>query len=153
MCPTPFFSASSKWEEFFLWNDYLGSRSSYVSIFRFHLEVTSYSVGGSLSVFLHLLWSSLPPCCAWTWPCFILPYGWLIYHCVYRTHFLHSSPCPCTLSLHQCPCYGNWSSRDSVGTLASKNVVFPWLYSQACYCCFLRHFFVLFFKDSPYCSF
>ena len=155
MCPTPFFSANSKWDEFFLslWTDYLGSRSSYVSIFRFHLEVTSYSVGHSLSVLLHFLWSSLPSCCAWTWHCFILPYGWLIYHCVYRTHFLHSFLCPCTLRLHQCPCYGNWSGRDSVGTLASKNVAFPWLYSQACDCCFLRHFFVLFFKDSPYCSF
>ena len=46
MCATPFFSANSEWEEFLLnlWTVYLGSKSSYVSIFRFHLEVTSYSI-------------------------------------------------------------------------------------------------------------
>ena len=153
MCPTPFFSANSKWDEFF-------SNSvnclSWLQELRFLLEVTSYSVGRSLSGLLHLLWSSPPSCCAWTWHCFILPYGWLIYHCVYKTHFLYSFLCPCTLRLHQClwnTCYGNWSSRDSMGNLASKNVAFPWLYAQACDCCFLRHFYVLFFKDSPYCSF
>ena len=62
MCPTPFFSANSKRDDFFLslGTVYLGSKSSYVSIFRFHLQVTSYSICRSLSVLLHLLWSSLP---------------------------------------------------------------------------------------------
>ena len=117
MCPTPFFSANSKWEEFFpsLWTINLGLRSSYVSIFRFHLEVTSYL---SLPVSYATCYDHL--CllaCAWAWHCFIAPYGWLIYHCVYRTHFLYSFMCPCTLNLQPCPCYGNWSGRDGMATL------------------------------------
>ena len=64
MRPTPFFSANSKRDDFFLslGTVYLGSKSSYVPIFRFHLQVTSYSICRSLSVLLHLLWSSLPSC-------------------------------------------------------------------------------------------
>ena len=61
MCPTPFFSANSKRDEFFLslWTVYLGSKSSYVSIFRFHLEVTSYSI----TCYHHLYLLAR----AWTW--------------------------------------------------------------------------------------
>ena len=144
MCPTPFFSANRKWEEFFLslWTINLGLRGSYVSIFRFLLEVTSYL---SLPVSYATCYDHL--CllaCTWAWHCFIAPYGWLIYHCVYSTHFLYSFLCPCTLNLQPCPCYGNWSGRDGMGTFVFENVAFPWLYAQACECCFLRHFHVLF---------
>ena len=127
MCPTPFFSANGKREEFFLnlWTINPGLRSSYVSIFRFHLEVTSYlSLPVSYTTcydHLYLL------ACTWAWHCFIAPYGWLIYHCVYVTHFLYSFLCPCTLRLQPCPCYGNWSGRDGMGTLVFENVAFPWL--------------------------
>ena len=133
MRPTPFFSANSKRDDFFLslGTVYLGSKSSYVPIFRFHLQVTSYSICRSLSVLLHLLWSSLPFACAWTRHCSILPDGWLTYHWVYRTHFLYSSLCPYPLGLQQCPSCGNWSSRDGMGTLVFENASFPWLFPRA----------------------
>ena len=149
MCPTPFFSANSKWEEFFLslWTIHLGSRSSYV---WFHLEVTSYlSLPASyITCYDHLYLLA----CAWAWHCSIVPYGWLIYHCEYITHFLYSFLCYCTIKLQQCPCYGSWSGGDGMGTLVFENVALPWLCAQACECCFLRHFGVLFLNHPP-CSF
>ena len=90
---------------------------------------------------------------AWTWHCFILPVGWFIYFCVYRTHFLYSFLCPCPLRLQPWPSFGNWSSGDGMGTLVFENLSFSWLDDQARDCCFLRHVHVSYFKGPPYCAF
>jgi len=154
MCPTPFFSANSKGDKFLLslWTVYLGSKNAYVTLIRCHLQVTSYSLCRSLSPSLHLLWSSLPSCLCLNLALFGSSYGWFIYHCVYRTHFLYSFPCSCALRLQQCPSFGNWSCRDGMGALFLKNVSFPYCVPRRD-CCFLRHFHASFSEDPPCCAF
>ena len=98
MCPTPFFSANSKGDKFLLWTVYLGSKNAYVTLIRFHLQVTSYSLCCSLSPSLHLEWS----CLLFLWLDFALYptfYGWGMLHCVNIPHLLYPSICAFIISL------------------------------------------------------
>ena len=61
--------------------------SSFVSIFRLHLEVISFDTCLSLSPFLHLEWLSLLSWC-WTWHFFLLLYGWDVLDCISSVQLL-----------------------------------------------------------------
>ena len=85
----PFFSANNKFFFLSLWTVYLCSRSSYVSIVRFHL-IDSTIILHLFTVSLQLLWSSLPSSLCLKMPlfhCFL----WLshIALCVYPIFFVH----------------------------------------------------------------
>ena len=142
---------NSKWDELFLslWTVFLGSKSSYVSIFRFHLHVTSFSVFHSMSLLPHLLWSSLPSCLRLNVASFHSSLWLMHIPFVYGTHCLYLFPCPCTLSF--APVYFLWKPvwQGWHGYPCLWKRFFSLTVCQAHNCCFLMHFRVLFSKDPP----
>ena len=89
MGPISFFSANSKFCFLSLWTVYLCSRSSHVSIVRFHLEVISYYICCSLSFFScydHLYLSLCLKMPLFHWSSLAESYSIV---CVYPIFFVH----------------------------------------------------------------